>query len=66
MGEALEAAFRAYPDLRPRLVDEGGRVHRHLAAFRGETAVRREGIGALALGPDDTLTFIEAIGGGAG
>ena len=65
VGEALEAAFRIHPELRLRLVDDEGRVHRHLAVFLGETAVRREGVTALAVAPGDTLTFIEAIGGGA-
>jgi sulfur-carrier protein len=65
VGEALEAAFRLYPELRLRLVDDEGRVPLHLAVFRNETAVAREGVAALAVAPDDTLTFIEAIGGGA-
>ena len=65
VGEALEAAFRIHPELRRRLVDDEGRVHRHLAVFRDETAVAREGVVALAVAPDDTLTFIEAVGGGA-
>ncbi len=64
VAEALAEAFRLHPDLRLRLVDEAGRVHRHLVVFRNETELPREGLEDTALAPDDSLTFLEAIGGG--
>jgi sulfur carrier protein ThiS len=64
--EVLAGAFRLYPDLRIRLVDEAGRVHGHLVVFRNETELPREGLENAVLAPGDTLTFLEAIGGGAG
>lgn len=66
VADALADAFRLHPDLRIRLVDEGGRIHRHLSVFRNDEALPRDGAEAAALAPDDHLTFLEAIGGGAG
>jgi len=64
VAEALADAFVRHPDLRIRLVDESGRVHRHLVVFRNETELPRRGLEDTALEPGDTLTFLEAIGGG--
>jgi molybdopterin synthase sulfur carrier subunit len=64
VAEALAAAFDTYPDLRIRLVDEVGHVHRHLVAFHNEIELPREGLEDAGLEPGDTLTFLEAIGGG--
>jgi hypothetical protein len=66
VAEALADAFRLHPDLRVRLMDEAGRVHRHLVVFRNEGELARDGLEGTALAPDDGLTFLEAIGGGAG
>jgi len=66
VAEALADAFRLHPDLRIRLVDDTGRLHRHLAAFRNEEELPREGTEGMVLAVGDTLTFLEAIGGGAG
>ena len=67
VAEALADAFRLHPDLRIRLVDDTGRLHRHLAAFRNEEELPREGtegVADVSLDPGDILTFLEAIGGG--
>ena len=64
VAEALADAFRRHPDLRIRLVDEAGYVHRHLVVFRNETELARQGLEDAGLEPGDTLTFLEAIGGG--
>ena len=66
VGEAMAAAFRLHPDLRLRLVDESGRVYRHLVVFRNDTELPRESLEATVLAPADTVTFLEAVGGGAG
>ena len=65
LAEALADAFRLHPDLRIRLVDETGRIHRHLVVFRNDEELPRDGAEAATLAPDDGLTFLEAIGGGA-
>ncbi len=64
VGEALADAFGTYPELRIRLVDEAGRLHSYLVAFLNETELGRNGLQEAALAPGDTLTIIEAIGGG--
>jgi sulfur carrier protein ThiS len=64
VAEALAAAFRVYPDLRLRLVDEAGRVHPYLVVFRNDAELGRDGLAETALGPGDRLTLLEAIGGG--
>jgi molybdopterin synthase sulfur carrier subunit len=62
---ALAAAFTLHPDLRIRIVDDRGEVHRHLVVFRNEQELPREGMTEAPLEPEDTLTFLEAIGGGS-
>jgi hypothetical protein len=63
--EALADAFRLHPDLRSRIVDGQGRVHRHLLVFRNEAGLPREEIAGTTLAPGDAVTFLEAVGGGA-
>src|SRR4030066_1253051 len=65
LAEALADAFRLHPDLRIRLVDGAGRIHRHLVVFRNDEVLPRAGAEAAPPAPDDGLTFLEAIGGGA-
>jgi hypothetical protein len=55
VAEALADAFRLHPDLRLRLV-----------VFRNEGELARAGLESANLEPSDTLTFLEAIGGGQG
>jgi hypothetical protein len=64
VADALADAFRLHPALRIRLVDEAGRIHRHLVLFRNDEELPRDRAEAAALAPDDGLTFLEAIGGG--
>jgi len=66
VGAALDAAFGLYPELRPRLLDDRGEVHRHLAVFRNGTELPRSGLAQATLGAEDTLTLLEAVGGGSG
>jgi sulfur-carrier protein len=66
VGEALEEALIRYPELRLRLVNEAGVVHSYLALFHNEVQLRRAEAGEVRLDPGDTLTVLEAVGGGAG
>jgi len=66
VGEALAEAFHLHPDLRLRLVDEAGRVRPYLVVFRNDEELPREGAEDAVVAPGDFLTFLEAIGGGAG
>ncbi len=64
VGEALEELCRRHPAARLRLFDESGAIHAHLALFCNETQVRREDATGVALGRGDTVTLLEAVGGG--
>jgi len=66
VGEALEEVFARHPDLRLRLVDDVGLVRSHLAVFRNEEQLRREEAAGVPLMAGDTLTLLEAVGGGSG
>ena len=57
---AVAALEAAYPGLRGWVVDEQGRLRRHVKLFLGGTAVSLE----APLGPDDELHIIAAISGG--
>jgi sulfur-carrier protein len=61
----LEALFdeldRRYPGLRFRVVDERGRLRRHMKVFVNEDAVRDL---ATAVDPSDEVTIMQALSGG--
>jgi sulfur-carrier protein len=61
----IEALFheldRRYPGLRFRVVDEQGRLRRHMKVFVNEDAVRDL---ATALDASDEVTIMQALSGG--
>ena len=64
--EALDAAFAANPRLRGYVVDEHGRVRKHVSIFVGDTAlVDRVGL-SDAVGPATEIFVLQALSGGAG
>jgi len=65
VGEAFEALFAAHPDLRPRMVDRAGRIHRHLLVFHGDRRLPRGEWASAPLAAGDTLRLLVAVGGGA-
>ena len=64
-GATVAAMFadldRRYPGLRFRVVDEQGRIRRHMKVFVNEEAVRDL---AAPIGPDDEVTPMQALSGG--
>jgi molybdopterin converting factor small subunit len=52
---------RRYPGLRFRVVDEQGRLRRHMKVFVNEDAVRDL---TTALEPSDEVTIMQALSGG--
>jgi molybdopterin converting factor small subunit len=60
VGAVVKALEDAYPALRGWVVDEQGRLRRHVKLFLGGTAVSLE----APVGPDDELHIIAAISGG--
>lgn len=63
--EALDAVFAGNPRLRGYVVDEHGRLRRHVTVFVGDTAlVDRAGL-ADAVGADTEIYVMQALSGGA-
>jgi sulfur-carrier protein len=57
----LDALDRAYPGLRFRVVDEQGRLRRHMKVFVNDESVREL---STALAPTDDVTIMQALSGG--
>ena len=64
-GATVAAMFadldRRYPGLRFRVVDEQGRIRKHMKVFVNEEAIRDL---AAPIGPDDDVTLMQALSGG--
>lgn len=62
--EALEAAFRDDPRLRGYVLDDQGRLRRHVVVFvDGEPIADRDGLGD-PVGPTARLFVMQALSGG--
>jgi len=62
--QALEEVFRANPPLRGYVLDEQGRLRRHVHVFvDGELVRDREGL-SDAVGPGSELYVMQALSGG--
>ena len=63
-GEVLNAVFAAQPLLRSYIVDDQGRLRRHVNVFVNSVLISdREGLGD-AVGPDDEVFVFQALSGG--
>jgi molybdopterin synthase sulfur carrier subunit len=62
VGELFADLDRQFPGLRFRVVDEQGRIRRHMKVFVNEDAVRDLGV-TVAVG--DEVTLMQALSGGA-
>ena len=61
---AIDAALAASPELRGYVVDEHGRVRKHVAIFVGGNMVRdKEGL-SDSVGPRDEIYIMQALSGG--
>ena len=62
--EIVDELERRHPGLRSYLVDETGRLRRHVNVFVGEEPIRdREHLGD-AVGPADQVFILQALSGG--
>jgi molybdopterin converting factor small subunit len=61
VGELFADLDRRYPGLRFRVVDEQGRVRRHMKVFVNDEAVRELD---TPVGPSDEITLMQALSGG--
>jgi molybdopterin converting factor small subunit len=62
--EALEQAFALYPKLRGYVLDEHGRLRKHMAVFvNGRASADRTGLGD-PVGEADEVVVMQALSGG--
>lgn len=61
VAEVLADLDRQYPGIRFRVVDEQGRLRRHMKVFVNEDVVRDL---STTLAPDDEVTLMQALSGG--
>lgn len=64
VAEALERMFAAYPVLRDYVLDEHGRLRRHVAVFVDGAAIAHGDGLAGALGAGSEVYVIQALSGG--
>lgn len=65
VGEILAALDRSYPGFAERLLDGNGQVKRFINIFVNEEEIRTlQGL-ATAVGPNDTISIVPAMAGGA-
>ena len=64
VGAALNALVAAYPDLRPKLLDEAGAINRFVNVFVNDTDVRHLQDLDTPLAATDTLLLLPAMAGG--
>ncbi|MEM1205498.1 MAG: MoaD/ThiS family protein [Acidobacteriota bacterium] len=63
--DALERAFAVAPNLRPYILDDQGRLRRHVNVFvGGAPVVDRKGL-TDAVGEDEAIYVMQALSGGA-
>jgi len=63
-GEALDALFACHPGVRDRVVDEQGRVRRHVNVFVGSDNIRDvDGLRTPVRGDDDVHILANVSGG---
>lgn len=66
VGEAVSALEQSFPGMRDRLLDDKGKVRRHVNLFVGEEDIRfLDGLNT-ALKAGDHVSIVPAIAGGAG
>ncbi len=61
---ALDAAFRAAPDLRAYVLDDQGAVRKHVAVFVNAQVIASRADLDISLQSEDKVTVIQALTGG--
>lgn len=64
VAECLAAYFALYPQVRTYVLDDQGRVRRHVAVFVGGEQLRDPAQQSDAVEPDDEITVMQALSGG--
>jgi len=65
LGEALAAAFEAYPPLRGYVVDDHGLIRHHVAVFVDGQALRdKSDLAGVSLAAHSEIYLLQALSGG--
>jgi hypothetical protein len=64
VAECLAAYFRLHPQVRTYVLDEQGRVRRHVAVFVGGEQLRDPTRQSDTVTPDTEITVMQALSGG--
>jgi len=64
VGDALAAAFAAHPHVRGYVLDEQGRLRKHVCIFADGVRLRHDAALATAIKPNSTLYVMQALSGG--
>jgi hypothetical protein len=62
--EVFEALFARHPTLRGYVLDEHGRIRRHVAVFVGGSALSHRSDLGEALAPAEDVHILQALSGG--
>lgn len=62
--DVLDAATMDYPRLKNYVLDDQGRVRKHVAIFVGGAMQPRETVLDISLGPTDEIYIMQALSGG--
>jgi molybdopterin synthase sulfur carrier subunit len=62
--EVLDELERRYPGFASYIVDETGRLRRHVNVFIGVEPIRDRGTLADVVGPGDRVSILQALSGG--
>jgi sulfur-carrier protein len=64
VGEALAAVFTEEPQLRGYLLDDQGRLRKHVCIFADGERLKHDGALAHRIGPQSRLYIMQALSGG--
>ncbi|MBA3584416.1 MAG: molybdopterin-synthase adenylyltransferase MoeB [Gemmatimonadetes bacterium] len=65
VGEALDALVREHPGLRPHLYGEDGRLRNFVNVYVGDEDIRYRERGETTIGPQDEVSIVPSVAGGA-
>jgi hypothetical protein len=60
----IDAAVVTAPDVRPRLFDEDGQLHRFLAFVVGDQHIQLADLGHTMIAPQSVVLVMQAVAGG--
>ena len=64
VGDALDAVFAARPQIRGYVLDDRGRLRKHVCVFADGARLKNDKALAQNIGPQTTLHVMQALSGG--